>query len=380
MARDPVILMLAGEPSGDLHGAALARSLLEKWPSARLLGLGGERMAAEGVECLAGLDQLAVMGFAEVVRHLGFFRRLMGRVRAAMHRHGVNLVIPIDYPGFNLRVAKYAREAGIRVLYYIAPQVWAWRPGRARRLARDTDHVAVILPFEAGFLQRAGARATFVGHPLLEIEHAVPARADYCRAHGLDARRPLLALFPGSRRQELDRHLEVFLSAARRLGRARPQLQIVVARPPGLPARAYSGVAATVVEDGRSLLRHARAALVKSGTSTVEAALAGVPFATAYRTHPLTFALARRLVRVDHIAMANLIAGRRVVPELIQHEATPARLERALLPLLDDTAERRAVVAGLGEVRRALGSAGAARRVAAIAESLLFPSPKAAAG
>ncbi len=380
MARDPVILMLAGEPSGDLHGAALARSLLEKWPSARLLGLGGERMAAEGVECMAGLDQLAVMGFAEVARHLGFFRRLMRRVRDAMHRHGVDLAIPIDYPGFNLRVAKHARAAGIRVLYYIAPQVWAWRPGRARRLARDTDHVAVILPFEAGFLRSAGARATFVGHPLLELEHEVPARADYCRAHGLDATRPLLALFPGSRRQELDRHLEVFLSAARRLQRARPGLQVVVARAPGLPRRACEGVAATVVDDGRSLLRHARAAVVKSGTSTVEAALAGVPFATAYRTHPLTFALARRLVRVDHIAMANLIAGRRVVPELIQHEATPARLERELLPLLDETAERRAVVAGLAEVRRALGSAGAARRVAGIAESLLFPPPPAVSG
>ena len=380
MARDPVILMLAGEPSGDLHGAALARSLLEQWPSARLLGLGGERMAAEGVECMAGLDQLAVMGFAEVVRHLGFFRRLMRRVRDAMHRHAVDLVIPIDYPGFNLRVARYARDAGIRVLYYIAPQVWAWRPARARRLARDTDHVAVILPFEVEFLRTAGARATFVGHPLLELEGQVPARDEYCRAHGLDPARPLLALFPGSRRQELDRHLEVFLDAARRLEGARPGLQAVVARAPDLGGRAYEGVAATVVDDGRSLLHHARAAMVKSGTSTVEAALAGVPFATAYRTHPLTFALARRLVHVDHIAMANLIAGRRVVPELIQREATPARLERELLPLLDDTHERRAVVAGLREVRRALGSAGAAQRVAGIAESLLYPPETVAAG
>ena len=380
MARDPVILMLAGEPSGDLHGAALARSLLEQWPSARLLGLGGERMAAEGVECMAGLDQLAVMGFAEVVRHLGFFRRLMHRIRDAMHRHAVDLVIPIDYPGFNLRVARYARDAGIRVLYYIAPQVWAWRPARARRLARDTDHVAVILPFEVEFLRTAGARATFVGHPLLELEGQVPARDEYCRAHGLDPARPLLALFPGSRRQELDRHLEVFLDAARRLEGARPGLQAVVARAPDLGGRAYEGVAATVVDDGRSLLHHARAAMVKSGTSTVEAALAGVPFATAYRTHPLTFALARRLVHVDHIAMANLIAGRRVVPELIQREATPARLERELLPLLDDTHERRAVVAGLREVRRALGSAGAAQRVAGIAESLLYPPETVAAG
>ena len=372
--------MLAGEPSGDLHGAALARSLRAKWPRARLLGTGGERMAAAGVECMAGLDQLAVMGFAEVVRHLGFFRRLMHRVCDAMHRHAVDLVIPIDYPGFNLRVARYARRAGIRVLYYIAPQVWAWRPSRARRLAADTDHVAVILPFEVGFLRQAGARATFVGHPLLELEHTVAGRGHYCRLHDLDPARPLLALFPGSRRQELDRHVELFAAAARRLEEARPGLQPVVARAPGLPRSACEGMAATVVEDGVSLLHHARAAVVKSGTATLEAALAGVPFATAYRTHPLTFALARRLVRVDHIAMPNLVAGRRVVPELVQLEATPARLVRELLPLLDDTEERRAMVAGLREVRRALGSAGAARRVAGIAESLLFPSSERAAG
>ena len=374
-----MILLLAGEASGDLHGAAVARALREKWPAVTLLGLGGERMEAEGVDLMAGLESLAVMGFVEVARHIRFFWRLERLVRGVIHEGGVDLVIPIDYPGFNLRIARYAKSIGIPVLYYIAPQVWAWRPSRARHMARDTDHVAVILPFEVDFLREAGARATFVGHPLLELREEMPSRTMFCQEHGLDPERPILGLFPGSRRQELDRHLDLFTGVARRLGASRPVVQAAVARAPGLPPQSYSSAGVVVAENGRHLLHHAHAAIVKSGTSTVEAALAGVPFVTAYRTHPLTYALARRLVEVDHIAMANLIAGRRVVPELVQAEATAERLEAELLPLVDDTERRRDVLAGLAGVRAALGSPGAAGRVAGLAEELLAASGRRAA-
>jgi lipid-A-disaccharide synthase len=328
-------------------------------------------MEARGVELLEGLDNLAVMGFAEVVRHLPFFLRLERRVVSLLDRGEVDLVLPIDYPGFNLRVTRAAHRRGIPVLYYIAPQVWAWKARRAGRLAREADHVAVILPFEVEFLGRWGARATFVGHPLLDEARPAPDPVAFARAHGLDPERPILALFPGSRRQELERHLAPFAGAAEVLRRRHPGLQPVLGQAPSLPAEALASPGFPVVADFRGLLRVARAALVKSGTTTLEAALAGVPFVTAYRTSALTWWLARRLVKVDHIALANLVAGARVVPELLQEEARPERLAEALEPLLEDTPERARMLEGLAGIRAALGTPGAADRVAGLAAGLL---------
>jgi lipid-A-disaccharide synthase len=299
-------------------------------------------------------------------------------LRAGLAADPPDLVIPIDYPGFNLRLARAAKERGVRVLYYIAPQVWAWHRSRARKLAEYTDRMAVILPFEEAVFRSAGGHATFVGHPLLDAEPRRRPRVELCDALGLDAGRPILALFPGSRRQELDRHLQLFTQAAERVRESRPDVQPVIAAGATLDDALFAGARLPRTRDAWELLHHATAALVKSGTSTLQAALTITPMVVAYRMHPATFAVARRVVRVPHVGLANLVAGDRVVPELLQDEATPAALAAALLPLLEDGSEaRQRAETGLARVRGALAagvaSGSVADRVAALAAELIAP-------
>ena len=365
-------MILAGEASGDAHGGRVAREIRRRWPGIEMTGLGGDCMAAAGVRLISRLDDLAVMGFAEVVKRLPFFRRLEGRLKRILEGKCFDLVLPIDYPGLNLRIAGHAAKLGIPVLYYIGPQVWAWRAGRAGRLSRLASRIAVILPFEAELYRAHGGRVEFVGHPLLD-DDTLPDPESLGRALGIGGDRPVLALFPGSRRQELERHARPFTAVAQALVRRVPELQVIVGKVSFLPASAYRSFPFPVTEDGASLRALATAGLVKSGTGTLEAALAGMPFAVAYITHPATHFLARRLVRVPYVSLANLVAGKRVVREFIQGGATPAAMADALQPLLDESSpERRATLAGLAEVRAALGAPGAAARVVDLMEEVLL--------
>jgi lipid-A-disaccharide synthase len=333
-------------------------------------------MAAEGVEILAPLEDLAVMGFIEVVGRLGYFLRLQKRLESLLASGSVDLVIPIDYPGFNLRMTVSAQNLGIPVLYYIAPQVWAWKARRARRLADAADAIAVILPFEVPYFEGHRAEVAFVGHPLLEHEVPPEPREVFAHRWGLDFVRPWLALFPGSRTQELQRHLLDFLKGASALVAREPSLQVVVARLAGvgdgiMPSMLPCGAPLFQTSDAQGLLHHARGGILKSGTTTLEAALAGLPAVVAYRTHPLTWAIARRVVKVPHVALANLVAGKRVYPELLQGELSGERLAKALGPVIVDGPDRDDMLQGLAGIRETLGSKGASERVVAMAAALL---------
>ncbi len=365
------VLIVAGEASGDLHASGVARELARRQAPFHLVGIGGDQMGEAGVELLEHADNLAVMGFVEVLRHLPRHWALLRRLGARIRGGKVALVVLIDYPGFNMKVAKIAADAGVPVLYYITPQVWAWGAGRLDKLARWVTRAAVILPFEQQLLADHGIDATFVGHPLLDRAAALPDKAAARQTLGLAADAPVLALFPGSREQEILRHLDDFVRVANELKRRDPRLQVVVSVAPTIhldPARCPFPM---VHSASFTVLRAADAAMCKSGTTTLEAAVAGCPLVVAYRTSGITYALARRLVRIPHIGLVNVVAGREVAPEFVQDALRPAAVADALEPLLrPGSAERDTMLSGLADVRGALGSPGAAGRVAEMVETL----------
>ncbi len=363
------ILILAGEASGDLHAALLADALRASRPDLALTGTGGSRMRASGVTMLE--EHEGVVGFVEVIRHIPAHWRLFRRLRDRFEAGKVALVICIDYPGFNMRVAAAAHDARVPVLYYITPQVWAWRAGRMRTMARIITKAAVILPFEEALLRSAGIDATFVGHPLLDRAATMPDRAEARRRLGLPATGEVLALFPGSRAQEIRRHLSDFVAVARALEQRRPGLRTVLSVAPTIDLRDDEVPFPLVRSASFAVLRAADVALCKSGTTTLEAAVAGCPCAIVYRTSTLSYAIARRLVRIPHIGLLNIVAGREVAPEFVQGAFQPEPVAAALAPLFDATgAARLAMLEGLAEVRRRLGAPGASARVAAMAAEM----------
>ncbi len=363
------VLILAGEASGDLHGAALAERLRALRPDLSLAGTGGGRMRAAGVTLLEQLD--GVVGFVALLKYVPAHIKLLRRIRERLHGGNVALVVLVDYGFFNLRVGAAAKAAGVPVLYFITPQVWASRAGRMKSMARVITKAAVILPFEESLLRVNGVDATFVGHPLLDRALAMPDRTEARRRLGIPEDREVLALFPGSRSGEIKRLLDDFLAVARELERRRPGLHVVVSVAPSVqldPARVpYQMVGSASLD----ILRAADVALCKSGTTTLEAAVAGCPCAIVYRTGSVDYAIAKRIVKIPFIGLLNIVAGREVAHEFVQGAFQPIPVADALAPLFDpQSAERLAMLAGLAEVRAKLGVPGAAQRVATMASEL----------
>ena len=369
-SQAPRIFVSAGEPTGDLHGAAVVRALRARHPEAVIEALGGPRMAAAGATIRYPMEGLAAFGLVEVVTKLGAHLRLLRALKVDFRAGRYDLAILIDYPGFHVRVAEAARAAGTKVLYYIAPQLWAWRPGRAHRFASAVDRLAVVLPFEQRFFGELGLRSEYVGHPLVDRE-GWPTREEARARLGLTPESRALSLFPGSRTQEIRRLWKPFRDAALRLLEEGRCDRVMVA---GMPGGEYPdpGPLQITVGDPIPVFAAADAALAKSGTTTLEAALAGVPMVVAYKAHPLTFLIFQRLRTVRWVSLVNLVAEREVVPEMLQHRAEAGSLADALRPLLDPRDPRTvAQREGLALVRERLGAPGATSRVVALADELL---------
>lgn len=366
------LLIVAGEASGDLHGGRLVHALKTLAPECKIFGIGGEHMAREGMELLFHIRDMAVVGFTEVIRHLPFLRKVMRTLEEEIAARKPRVAILIDYPGFNLRLAERLRARGIKTLFYIAPQVWAWGAGRIPKMARLLDEMAVVFPFEVELFEKAGLPTTFVGHPLLEGLQPQLARADFFQRCAFEAGRPLLGLLPGSRAHEIERLLPVMIATAQLLKTRLPQLQIGVAQAPSLPRSLYerylSDPAIQLIDNATyELMRESTACLVCSGTATLETACFGTPLAIVYRISRLSYEIGKRLVKLPHIGLVNVVAGRKIAPEFVQNAFTPEAAAAALQPLLTDPSARERMSAELLQVRERLGTPGASERTAQMA-------------
>jgi len=368
----PRILIITGEASGDLHGAHLAKAITAQDASAQLVGIGGPGMRAAGVTMIPGVPQLDLVGLVGLSAVRAIIQRVLA-VRRVLKAEPWDLVVFIDNPGLNMRLARMAKAAGRRVLYYIAPQIWAWRPGRMKWIQERVDHVVVILPFEPDLYRRAGVRCTFVGHPLLDSVAPEYDRNALRRQFNLEESAPVIGLFPGSRVAEVNMLLPVLLQTAAELAKRDPKTQFILAQASSIDDNLLhdllreSPVPVLVVKDQASeAMAVSDLLLVASGTATLQAAVVGTPMILLYKTTLPTYWVARMWIRVKWIGLVNLVAGRTVVPELIQDEATVERLTKEACRLLNDRQAYDEMKNGLRQVRQSLGDPGASFRTAQV--------------
>ena len=377
----PTIFISAGEASGEHYGAllvdALKQRLAQTGRTAHFTGMGGERMAAAGLERIVRSEDMAVMGITEVVRHLPRIYREFRKLKQSIRNHPPSVAILIDFPDIHFRLAEDLHRLGVPVIFFVSPQLWAWKKHRIKLVQKYIDRMLVIFPFEEQFYREHGVNAEFVGHPLAEADLPTSTRQQFAQGSGLDPAKTWIGLLPGSRSKEIRDNLPEMLKAARDLA-ARADLEtgepdayefilplaatlnteqrqearaLVEAHRGSLNVRLVNDISAEGAGGARATLFHSRASVVASGTATVEAALIGNPFVVVYRVSPLTYAIAKRVVKVPHVAMANLIAGKRVVPELIQNDFTASNIVRQLQPLLPDGTPRQSMMKELAAIR-----------------------------
>ena len=376
MTKRPIFLV-AGEASGDRLGGALAAELKRLRPGVELVGVGGPHMHEAGVTLLHDYEEFAVLGITEVIGKLPFFRRILGEFERRFRSDPPGLFVPIDFPDFNIRLAARAHAARVPVLWYVSPQVWAWRAGRVATLAKIVDRMVVVFPFEEEIYRKAGVPVSFVGHPLLERPGPRYEAAEVRSRLGVAPGEPLVALLPGSRRQEIRRILPPLVDAGNRLAAA--GVRAVVSRAPSIDATMFADTLSEAgspnlpvwSDDTASLVRAADLAVVASGTATLETGLLGTPLIVVYRMAPLSWELARRLVKVEHVGLVNIALGKRVAPELLQGEVTGEDVSELALGMLRDPGRLAAIRAELAVLPSKLGGPGASERTARLALEVL---------
>jgi lipid-A-disaccharide synthase len=376
-----LVLIVAGEASADLHGSNLVKAMKTLDPSIVFWGIGGKKMERSGVKILISSSDMAVVGLTEAFSRLHTIAKASRKLKSILKRNRPDLLILIDYPDFNIHIARTAKRFHVPVLYYVSPQVWAWRKGRVSKIARRVDHMAVILPFEEPLYIERGMRVDYVGHPLLDSCPQQVDRGQVVKRLGLNEGYPVVGLLPGSRKDEIRNLLPVMVGTLEILARRYPNIQCLLPLAETIePELIQSFIEHSAVEikvtqvDIYEVLSVCDVALVASGTATLQTAIMGVPMVVVYRISPISYWIAKMVVKVPYISLVNLVAGEEVVPELIQHEVVPERLAQEALSLLDDRRARVGMINKLSRIKEGLGRGGASERTAAIALEMMKTS------
>ena len=366
MTNSPVLIffLVAGEESGDIHGARLISSLKTQNPNCRFVGHGGNHMKSEGMEILEHVESLSMMGFSEVIKHLPYMLRVMGETIKTIEKLKPDRVILIDYPGFNLRLAKRLKSLPSPITYFILPQVWAWKEKRIKILKNYVNQSLCIFPFEQKWFEDRGVFAQYPGHPFSEPYMPEENKLEFFKRHGLDISKPLLVLLPGSRQQEVDRHWDIFLKTVDIIRKKKPEAQVCVAKIPNVDIESIPEYIRVENKLTKCAILHADVALASSGTATLECAVHDTPVVVCYKMSALSWILVKRLSKVPYASMVNLISEKKVVPEFLQSKMKPIPIAEALLKLVGQSRNKKNMLFHFEEVRRSLGLPGVYKRAA----------------